>query len=208
MNKLQEKIQITKDIINSAQQYKNFLLGKTFLYVFNNKYIEISFRKIDFAHLTGVDKHLSAKEFYKEAIRGTLRANQIFFSNRYPKDLCKKKLTELKNLIKIINTELFLLEDISTKTAIYKFGFTELNFTLCVCEDCDKYGNKKSNYYIPQSFRVEDCFKKATNVYDIQYIFSKNNNEKIYKKLEYGNITSLNILNNDIKSILDDSFFN
>ncbi|MEI3161979.1 MAG: PBECR4 domain-containing protein [Lachnospirales bacterium] len=79
MNKLQEKIQITKDIINSAQQYKNFLLGKTFLYVFNNKYIEISFRKIDFAHLTGVDKHLSAQEFYKEAIRGTLRANQIFF---------------------------------------------------------------------------------------------------------------------------------
>lgn len=198
MSKQDEKIQITKNIINAAKQYKKFLLGKTFMYCFEDKYIEVSFRKSDFAHLTGVDKKISAKDFYKEAVNGTLRANQIFFSQRYPKDLCKKKLKEIMNLTKLTNSELFLLENISTQTKFYKFGFTELNFTLCVCEDRDIHGIKKSNYFIPQSFRVEDCFDKSTNVYDIKYIFSKSNSEKTYINLEYGEVDKISELNNTI----------
>jgi hypothetical protein len=75
MSKRIERIQITKYIIDAAKQYKQTLLGKTFMYVFSDKYIEVSFRKKDFAHLTGVDKTLSANDFYKEAVNGRLREN-------------------------------------------------------------------------------------------------------------------------------------
>lgn len=37
-------------------------------------------------------EHLSANDFYKEAKRGTLRENQIWFSSRHPYDLCLKKV--------------------------------------------------------------------------------------------------------------------
>jgi hypothetical protein len=120
--------------------------------------------------------------------------------------LCKKKLKELANLTKLTNSDLFILETITTQTAIYKFGFTELNFTLCVCEDTDKDGIKQSDYYIPQSLRVEDCFDKTANVYDVKYIFSKGNGENFYNKLEYGDANTLNGLNNSIKEKLNINF--
>lgn len=153
------------------------------MFVFDNRYIEVSFRKEEFAHLTGVDKHLSAKDFYKEAARGTLRQNQIFFSKRYPYDLCIKKIRELDKLPRAVHEDGFVLEDIATNTAVYKFGFTELNFTLCLGQDMDKQGNKRSDYDIAQSFRVEDCFDKTQNVFDIDFILKKRNDQKIYEEI-------------------------
>lgn len=156
------------------------------MFVFDDRYIEVIFRKQDFAHLTGTDRKLFAQEFYKEAQRGTLRENQIWFSTRYPYDLCKKKTRWLEQLPRMVQEEGFVLEDISTDTAIYKFGFTELNFTLALGEDLNDRGEKRSDYFVPKSFRVEDCFEKSKNVYEISHVFKKNNDEKLYNTVMQG----------------------
>ena len=119
------------------------------------------------------------------AVTGKLTANQIYFTSSHPFDLCKKKVTELENLPKIIESEAFVLENIGTQTAVFKFGFTELNFTVCLCEDINASGDKQSGYYLPQSFRIEDCFDKSKNVYEIYAILEKKNTEKLYNVIRY-----------------------
>lgn len=202
MTKREEREQIVNKIVCAAQVYKECLLGRTFLYVFGGKYIEVSFRKQEFAHLTGANREMSAKAFYKEAERGTLRENQISFSKRYPMDLCKKKVDSLTELYKVAGQDGFVLEDISTNTACYKFGFTELNFTLCLGEDLDNSGNKRSEYFIAQSFRVEDGFDRTQNVYDIDMVFEKRNDEKKYNKLLLKNEEFQGELSEEVKDKL------
>lgn len=184
MAKIKQKKLLLNKIINAAQSYKKNLVGKTFLIVFDERYIEILFRKQEFSHLTGVDKKISAKDFYKEAVRGTLQYNQFFFSQRFPSDLSKKKINNLDKIYQAMMSEGFILEDITTTTQTYKFGFTELNFTLCLGEDTNANNQIKSNYFIAQSFRIDDdCFSRSKSVYDIQYIFEKENDEKLYEKV-------------------------
>ena len=45
---------IVSDISNAALKYKANLVGRTFLYVFGDKYIEVLFKANNFKHLTGV----------------------------------------------------------------------------------------------------------------------------------------------------------
>ncbi|MFI3326159.1 MAG: PBECR4 domain-containing protein [Clostridia bacterium] len=181
----QNRIAIVDKIVDFAQDYKENLLGNTFMFVFDNRFIEISFTIKEFAHLTGVDKKLTAKEFYNDALNKRLRENQIWFSERYPYELCVKKTKNLKFLYPSLNSALFILETIKTDTYTYKFGFTELEFTLLLGEDIDKNGNKRSKYFFPKSFRIEDCFKKSENVYAVDYIFKKKNDKKIYDSILY-----------------------
>lgn len=180
MSKINDRINIVNKIIIAVNEYNREMVGKTFMYVFDNRYIEVIYRVKDFAHLTGVDTKLSAKDFYKEAKNRTLRHNQIYFSNRHPYDLCLKKINHLENLAKVVSSELFILEDLSTATTTYKFGLTELQFTLCIDRDLDDLGNLKSPYYIVKSLREEDCFKRSGFIHEINHIFCKSNDEKLY----------------------------
>ncbi|MFI3202199.1 MAG: PBECR4 domain-containing protein [Eubacteriales bacterium] len=58
MTKREERIAIVDKIVGFTQDYKEHLLGNIFMIVFDNRYIEVSFRKRDFTHLTGVDKSI------------------------------------------------------------------------------------------------------------------------------------------------------
>lgn len=116
MTKREERKIIVDKIVKFAHDYNEHLLGNTFMFVFDNRYIEVSFRKRDFSHLTGVDKNLSANDFYKEAIRGTLRENQIWFSARHPYDLCLRKVVHMENLTKAFYSDGIVLEDVGTDT--------------------------------------------------------------------------------------------
>ena len=70
--KTQERKEIIKTIENAAKVYKDQLVGKTFLYVFDGRYIEVIFKAENFKHLTGVDSSLSAKRFLKLAVHNKL----------------------------------------------------------------------------------------------------------------------------------------
>ena len=82
MNKTKDREQIISAICNAAKQYKQNLIGKKFLFIFESRSIEIVFKKDSFKHLTGVSSYLSAKQFYKKALNGTLRKEQIWFVHK------------------------------------------------------------------------------------------------------------------------------
>lgn len=206
--KSQHKQQIANTIIAAVQNYKDYMVGKTFMYVFDNRFIEVVYRTKDFAHLTGVDSHLSANDLYRDSIRGKLKSSQFYFSKRHPYDLCLKKIDHIENLSIFTNSELFLLETVLTDTTIFQFGMTDLDFTLCLGKDLDKQGNEKSSFYIAKSLRAEDCFDRATNVYEVRYIFSKSNDERLYNTINYiDDSCNISLLSDFIKEKLSPELY-
>ncbi|MBR2484050.1 MAG: hypothetical protein IKB53_04825 [Oscillospiraceae bacterium] len=181
----QAKIRIVNQIISAASDYKMNLVGKTFLYWFEGRYIEVVYRARDFSHLTGVETSLSANDFYKEAVRGTLRDTQIWFSKRHPHSLCVRKMSHLLQFVKITNSPLLILESITTDTAIYKFGLTELECTVCLDHDLDDLGIPKSNMLIAKSLRDEDSFGRGQDAFEVNMIFCKANDAKLYDRCTF-----------------------
>ncbi len=184
MRKNYDRISVAKQINEAAKLYKQHLVGKRFMYVFDNRYIEVLFKAENFRHLTGVDTYLSAKGFYNYAIRGILEASQIRFSISHPYDLCVRKIKHIGSIATMAVSECFMLEEIKTDTMSYKFGTTDLNFTLCLNKDYDN-GTEKGNSYVVQSLRDEDCFSKSKSAYTVTHIFSCGTDEKRYKELLY-----------------------
>ena len=86
------KSAILKKIHNAAKNYQRYLAGKTFMYVYEGKSIEVVFKKSSFLHLTGVNTKLKAKEFYKHAkTKNGLKVQEFFFDKDPPYDLAKKR---------------------------------------------------------------------------------------------------------------------
>lgn len=206
MKKTQDRQAIVREISRAAQVYKQQLVGKRFLYVFDNRYIEVLYKKQNFKHLTGVDTNLTAKKFFDYAIKNQLQASQIFFSSRHPYALCKKKLKHILEIASLAYSESFMLEEIVTQTKTYKFGTTELNFSLCMNKEYDSFGSEIGDCYIVQSLRDEDYFNKSKNVYPVTHIFSRDNTAKKYTtKLFVDPYTQEQQLPAAIAAMLDES---
>ena len=94
-----------------------------------------------------------------------------------------RKLQHLGEIANLAGAESFLLEEITTQTRSYKFGTTDLKFTLCMNKELDADGKEKGNCYIVESLRDEDCFQKADNVFAVSHIFVKPNDARIYGEL-------------------------
>ena len=116
--KTDKKNAIRQDIIDSARVYSKDLACKVFLYVYGDKYFEVSFQVDFFLHLTGVVTSLSAKDFYKNAKKGKLANSQFYFSSRYPYANAKKKPPCLKRLPELTNNLVCILKDMRTVTVI------------------------------------------------------------------------------------------
>lgn len=177
MSKKQDRLMVVQQIHTAADLYRKNLVGKKFLYVFDGRYIEVIYKAENFRHLTGVDTNLSAKDFYSKAARRMLTVKQINFTSQHPYDLCVRKLQHLSHVSTIITTKSFILEEITTVTCTYKFGTTDLKFSLCMNKDTN------GDCYVAQSLRDEDCSAKSKTVYGVAYIFSKSNDSKKYSKL-------------------------
>jgi len=176
------QLQLIRQICAAAKSYKTQLVGKTFLYIFDDRYIEVMFKVTNFRHLTGVESSLSAREFYNKAVRNQLQTNLISFSSNHPYELCLKKITHITD---IAQSESFMLEEITTQSKAYKFGTTDLNFSLCLDLEYDDHHNPKGPCCVAQSLRDEDCFSRSKSVFDITHIFAKRNDEKPYSILIY-----------------------
>jgi hypothetical protein len=207
MSKLGDKKKLAKSICDAAKLYKKNLVGRKFLYVFDNRYIEVLFKKRNYKHLTGVATSLLADSFYQNAVKGTLAGNQIWFDSDHPYNLCCRKVKHLCDIAKMSTNESFMLEEITTSKIQFKFGITDLNFTLCFDKEYDDNGNAAEDYYIVKSLRDEDCFSKSNNVYEITHIFSCSNDEKKYSNLLYmDKRMNLYGLPNEVKGLLGDCF--
>lgn len=171
---------IAKEICKAAQLYKQNLVGRRFIYVFEGRYIEVLYKAVNFKHLTGVECNMSARDFYKNAVKSRLQGPQIYFSTQHPYGLCKRKVKHLCEISTLASSENFMLEEIVTNKKTFKFGTTDLNFTLCMNKEYDADGLEKGDCYIVQSLRDEDCFSKSRNVYTVTHILSKDNTAKAY----------------------------
>ena len=169
MRKVQDRKKIIHEISAAAELYKKNLVGRQFLYVFDGRFIEVMYKAENFLHLTGVGTGLSAKQFYKYAVNRILSTSQILFNAQH---LC--------DMAELAASECFMLEEIRTSTQLYKFGTTNLDFTLCFGLD-----SKREGSYIAQSLRDENCFAKSRDVYTVTHILSKQNDKKRYEKLLY-----------------------
>lgn len=201
MGKLEDRKNVVQIIQRAANAYKRNLVGRRFLYVFDGRFIEVLYKADNFRHLTGVDTTLSARRFYQYAVSGKLSASQIFFSHTHPYDLCIKKLKHIEQIAGLAGTECFMLEEIRTSTTMYKFGTTNLNFSLCLNKEYDESGNEKSECYIVQSLRDEDCFSKSKGVYTVTHILSRANDEKKYNTALYAE-TDLKALPEFIRTMI------
>lgn len=203
MGRKQDRVLMAKEICKAAKLYKEHLVGKKFLYVFEGRYIEVIYKADNFRHLTGVDTSLSAKDFYKYANHNKLQAKQIYFSAVHPFSLCKRKIKHICEIATLASSENFMLEEIQTDSKTYKFGTTDLKFSLCMNREKDEQGNYKSECYIVQSLRDEDCFSKSKTAYEVSYILVKQNDEKKYKDVLYkGNNFSMEELPDEIKQMI------
>lgn len=168
---------LVQEICDAAKFYKELLVGRKFLFIFDNRCIEVVFKRDGFKHLTGVSSNLTALSFYQKAVKGILRSNQVWFDNIHPFSLCKNKIEHIKNIFQDEESNYYLLEDIQTDSAFYKFGATESHFTLCM-----SIVNNTDDYII-QSLRDEACFEKSVNVHKVEFILSKQNNSSLYDSI-------------------------
>ena len=132
------KAQIIRRIHNSAKKYKQYFVGNTYMFVYENEFIEVIFKKSSFLHLTGVGTKLSAENFYNHALtRNGLRPQEVLFDFNHPYDLADKKTQYLSELYKITLTDVVVAKDIVTMTFTYGIGITNLEFVICLGDDKD-----------------------------------------------------------------------
>ncbi|MBQ9565588.1 MAG: hypothetical protein IJU98_08385 [Synergistaceae bacterium] len=206
MSKSQDRKAIVAKINNAAVLYKHNLVGRRFLYVFENRYIEVIYKAENFRHLTGIDTHLSAKAFYNYASKKILAASQIYFSALHPYDLCVKKVQHITDIAALTKSDSFMLEEIRTNTTVYNFGATDLNFTLCFNKEFDDEGTERGECFVAQSLRDGDCFSKSKAAFAVTHIFSKKNDKVKYDILSYlDKSSSIKHLPNEIKGMLSDN---
>lgn len=205
MAKAQDRKEIVSRIGDAAKLYRDRLVGKRFMYVFDGRYIEVIYKAENFRHLTGVETFLSAKRFYSYAARKILTAAQIGFNAKHPYDLCVRKVEHIGEVATMAGSESFLLEEIKTDTQSYKFGTTDLNFTLCMNKELDDQGNEKGDCFVVQSLRDEDCFSRSKEAYQVTHIFSRANDKKKYTDLLFlDKNADMNNLPQEVKELLDD----
>ena len=203
------KNQIVRRIRRAATNYKRYLVGKTFMFIYEKRYIEVMFTTKAFFHLTGVNSNLTAINFYKHAIlENGLKASEISFDLDHPFDFANLKTQCLKDLYKITIKDILVADNVVTATAIYKLALTELEITLCLGQDTDVNGNVISDRWIPYSFRVEEIDSdKIDNLYEVTHIFCKETNaskKQKYSNMTFGNKETLKELPNEIREMLDE----
>lgn len=204
MSKKSDKEKIAGEICKAAKLYKEHLVGKRFIYVFDGRYIEVLYKNVNFKHLTGVGCNMSAKDFYKNALKGRLQGPQIYFTKEHPYSLCKRKVKHLCDISTLASSENFMLEEIVTDSRIYKFGTTDLEFSLCMNKERDETGAEKGECYIVESLRDEDCFSKSKNAYTVTHILSKENTVSCYTDILFiDKTTSLCELPDTVRCMLD-----
>ena len=180
MSKKIDKETIAGEICKAAKLYKKHLVGRRFVYVFDGRYIEVLYKAENFKHLTGVDCNMSAKDFYRNAVKNRLQGPQIYFSERHPYSLCKRKVKHLCDISALASSENFMLEEIVTDNKTFKFGTTDLEFSLCMNKEFDDNGVEKGDCYIVESLRDEDCFSKSKSAYTVTHVLAKDNTARTY----------------------------
>lgn len=200
----QNKIDIVRNsIIANAQIYSSQLVGRYYLYIFENQCFEMYYGTENYLHLTGVGTSLSPSQFYNLAKSGHLQSNQIFFNQRFPLPTALIKSDNLKNLENFIVEGYFVIKDLVTDTCTYPYAITNIDQSVLLGLKQETVGE----IYVPKSFRIKgNIFNKTTdeNIFEIQYILSKTNIQAKYDTVLYAENSDYNELVDVLKEKIDD----
>ena len=98
-----------------------------------------------------------------------------------------------------------MLEEIVTDSKTYKFGTTDLEFSLCMNKEYDDNGVEKGDCYIAESLRDEDCFSKSKSAYTVTHVLAKDNTVRTYTDVLFLDASSsLQELPDEILKMIDD----
>lgn len=78
-----------------------------------------------------------------------------------------------------------MLEEIITNTKTYKFGTTDLDFTLCFNQKIENGTVTDEGIYHVESLRHGDSFSKSKNVYDVEAILYRPNDAALYDSVAF-----------------------
>lgn len=182
LNKLKEMIK--SSIEDAAKEYSK-LAGKTFLFVYDDKFVELAFLTDRFAHLTGIKLYTNAHSFYKNAKNKILSINEYGFDERHRFENAKKKPLELLQITSWLTSESIILENIKiSENNNYDIGLTNSKSSILFVKNTDKDKNIINNWYVPCSLRVKDsCLAKAKDTRKITFIFVKEAKQNKYTSL-------------------------
>lgn len=173
---------IVKLVNSVAIQYKKIVVNKTYLLVLKNNYIELRFKVSNFAHLCGnvKKKNVSAKLFYKKAIKGQITIDDIEFNSDKTYNYSIAKLTHMIKALQMLEKELFVTVPFKTFYRLYSYSATNKYLTFCL----EKEDNKK-DVYVPFSLRVEplNSTKYKIKVEEVLCVLRKNTSQKKYDKI-------------------------
>ncbi len=188
MRSNKEVTEIIDRITKIAEQYKNNMIGKTFLILFEGESVEVVFKAENFLHLCGVDTVLYAKDFYRKAVHGQLKESEIGFSSLHPYHFADIKTKHLSEALSIMNRESLVITDVVTKTRGYKLGTTDLEIVFCFDSQLNINGKPIGETLIPYSLRIEDISNNNFDeMYEVDYVLSKKTGTKEYNTVEFGN---------------------
>lgn len=176
-----EKDNLRNAAIIGARYYNHFLLNKTFLIVTDAlEEYEITFRKKDFNHLTGIRTNLSDNLFFDYCLKGIFARNNIKDVQKYNYKTLKDKSVAIKKLNKFLHsdasTNLFIV-DLETKTRFFPVAINndKENITLAFVDgDLHARSLRKA--------RQSQNFKKSNQ---IMLILSKNKEDNLYETIIY-----------------------
>lgn len=179
--------EMIKRICEGAKKYKNNLLNKNIMFIFEDKknqkinFIETIFYNSYFMHLTGVKYYKNATIFFQDCLNNKLSQKNIKLKN---KGFAQLKLKVLENAMSINKSAKRIGDFNKSKVNItiekivgnthYCLGFSNLDSN-----------NKKLKYYYPKTL-IQDNLKN--NIIDdnkIIAILSKNKNQKLYNQVTY-----------------------
>lgn len=195
---------VRKNIITNIHIYKNILVGRYYLYIFENQCFEMYFGTDNFLHLTGVGSNLSPNQFYELAKKGKLQSKQMFFNSRFPLNIALTKTENLSVLEKFVQEGYFVIKDLKTATVTYPYAITNIDQSVLIGLKTEE----KDEIYIPKSFRVKgNIFDKTSddNLFEIHYILSKTDKNSLYDTVLYKEKDNFNELDSDILAKIDHS---
>ena len=185
--KKDKKESIRKQIIDASHVYRDKLAGKVFLKTF---FVSWKLKMNRFMHLTGVNSHLQAQDFYSKASAAKLTTNQFYFDKQHPFANAKKKLPCLMQLPALTNSLVCVVKETNTVTLTYKVGVANLSFTIGLTENIDCMGNKINEWLLPRTLRVKDkAIENSAYAEFIDFIFMKDASHGKYSDLTYADVS-------------------
>ncbi len=192
---------IASRINKAAKIYKDNFIGRTFLFLYEGNAIEAKFRADNFLHLCGVDTHLYAKYFYNKASNQQLKPKEIGFSNIHPYRFADIKTKHLEDMLSLIKRDSLIITEVNTSTKTYKLGTTDCELVICFDEQLNDNGEPINDILIPYSLRIEEVANNRFNeIFEVDYVLSKDTNSKTYDTIEFGNrkLLQFYLFNNNI----------